>query len=455
MLQTLNKIKKETLARVGNKFDKDFRSDKNKEVRIILRNSYIIDPSSVEEYIAKDGYFAVEKALSNMKPGEVTEVVKASGLKGRSGGGFPTGVKWGFIPNNDDQKYIICNADEGESAATIDGVLMRQDPHSVIEGMILAGYAVGATIGYVYLRYEYPEANRVMLQAIEEATKNNLLGKNIMGSGFDFEIRMFRGAGAYICGEETAIISSIEGNRGNSKNKPPFPAIKGLFDKPTVINNVETLAVVPQIILQGADWYKSVGIEGSEGSKVFALTGHVKYPKSVEVPLGTTLRELVELGGGMRDGREFKAFVTGSPNITMLGKEDLDMPVAFPDFKARQVMVGSGGVVIVDDKTCMVDFIHFNTELLSLESCGRCTPCRTGTRRMTQFLAKIKDGEADIKDLDKMTELAEHMRTASLCGLGIAMGMTWHTAMHSFKDEFIEHISDNKCRAGKCFKEVK
>ncbi len=455
MLQTLNKIKSETLKAVGDKFNKDYRFNKEKEVRIVLKNSYIIDPLSVDEYIARDGYFAVQKALFDMKPADVTEAVKASGLKGRSGGGFPTGVKWGFIPKNDQQKYIICNADEGESAATVDGVLMRQDPHSVIEGMILAGYAVGATIGYVYLRYEYPEANRIMLQAIEEATKKNLLGKNIMGSGFDFEIRMFRGAGAYICGEETAIISSIQGQRGNSINKPPFPAIKGLFGMPTVINNVETLAVVPQILMNGADWYKSTGIEGSEGSKVFALTGHVKFPKSVEVPLGTTIRELVELGGGMRDGREFKAFVTGSPNITMLGKEDLDMPVAFPEFKERQVMVGSGGTVIVDDSTCMVEFIHFNTELLSYESCGRCTPCRTGTRRMTQFLEKIKSGQADIKDLDKMTELAEHMRTASLCGLGIAMGMTWHTAMHSFKDEFVEHIEEKKCRAGRCFKEVK
>ena len=258
MLTELKKIKSDTLKSVGNKFDKDFRFDKEKEVRIVLKNSYIINPLSVDEYIARDGYFAVQKALFDMKPGEVTEVVKASGLKGRSGGGFPTGVKWGFIPNNDQQKYIICNADEGESAATIDGVLMRQDPHSVIEGMILAGYAVGATIGYVYLRYEYPKAYEVMLAAIEEATKKNLLGKNIMGSGFDFEIRMFRGAGAYICGEETAIISSIEGKRGNSINKPPFPAIKGLFGMPTVINNVETLAVVPQILMNGASAVRAI-----------------------------------------------------------------------------------------------------------------------------------------------------------------------------------------------------
>ncbi len=455
MLTELKKIKKATLASVGKKFDKDFRFDKKKEVRIVLKNSYIIDPLNVDEYIARDGYFAVQKALFDLKPEEVTGMVKDSGLKGRSGGGFPTGVKWGFIPKNDQQKYIICNADEGESAATIDGVLMRQDPHSVIEGMILAGYAVGATIGYVYLRYEYPDALKVMQEAIEQAEKRNLLGKNIMGSDFDFEIRIFRGAGAYICGEETAIISSIQGQRGNSINKPPFPAIKGLFGMPTVINNVETLAVVPQIVMNGADWYKSTGIEGSEGSKVFALTGQLKQPKSVEVPLGTTIRELVELGGGMRDGREFKAFVTGSPNITMLGKEDLDMPVAFPEFKERKVMVGSGGTVFLDDSTCMVEFIHFNTDLLALESCGRCTPCRTGTRRMAQFLEKIKNGEAELKDLDKMTELAQHMETASLCGLGIAMGMTWHTAMTSFKDEFIEHIEEHKCRAGKCFKEVK
>ncbi|XMB86637.1 NADH-ubiquinone oxidoreductase-F iron-sulfur binding region domain-containing protein [Mycoplasmatota bacterium WC44] len=450
--KTLKQIKTDTLKSVGNKFDKDLRFDKEKEVRIVLKNSYIIDEYSIDEYIARDGYFALEKAVNEMKPTEVTEVVKDSGLKGRSGGGFPTGVKWGFIPKNDDQKFIICNADEGESAATVDGVLMRQDPHSVLEGMALAGYAVGATKGYIYLRYEYPVAEKVLNKAIEDAVANNILGKNIFGSDFNFEVEVFKGAGAYVCGEETAIISSIEGNRGNSRNKPPFPAIKGLFGKPTVINNVETLSVVPQIITNGADWYKSTGIQGSEGSKVFTLTGHVKEPKTVEVPLGLTIRELVELAGGMREGRELKAFVTGSPNITMLGKEDIDMPVAFPEFKERQVMVGSGGVVIVDDQTCMIDFIHFNTDLLSLESCGRCTPCRVGTRRTTQFLEKIKKGEATIADFEKMQDLAEHMRTASLCGLGIAVGMTMHTAMHSFKDEFLAHIKDHKCAAGKCFK---
>lgn len=452
MLQKLEQIQKDTLKAVGKKFDVDLRHDKKKEVRIVLKNSYVIDPESIDEYIARDGYKAAHKALFDLDSETIINEVKESGLKGRSGGGFPTGVKWSFIPKNDVQKYIICNADEGESAATVDGVLMRQDPHSVIEGMIIAGKATNASQGYVYIRYEYPKALKIMQKAIDDAKAKNLLGKDIMGSGFDFDIKMFRGAGAYICGEETAIISSIEGKRGNSKNKPPFPAVEGLFGQPTIINNVETLSVVPQIILNGADWYKSTGIPGSEGSKVFTITGQVKEPKTVEVPLGTTIHELVDLAGGMRDGRTFKAFVTGSPNITMLGAEDFDMPIAFPEFKERQVMVGSGGTVILDDSTCIVDFMHFNTELLSFESCGRCTPCRVGTRRMTQFLDKIRKGEATMDDLDKMKDLAEHMRTSSLCGLGIAVGMTMYSAMFRFEDEFVAHIKDHKCEAGKCFK---
>ncbi|XMB67684.1 NADH-ubiquinone oxidoreductase-F iron-sulfur binding region domain-containing protein [Mycoplasmatota bacterium zrk1] len=451
-IKLLKKIKDDTLKSVGNKFDKDYRTNKEKEVRIVLKNSYVIDKDSIDEYIARDGYFALNKAITEMKPEEVTEVVKDSGLKGRSGGGFPTGLKWGFIPKEKGQKYIICNADEGESAATVDGVLMRQDPHSVLEGMALAGYAIGASKGYIYLRYEYPVCLEVLNKAIKDAKEKGLLGKNILGTDFEFEVEVFRGAGAYVCGEESAIINSIEGNRGNSKSKPPFPAVKGLFSKPTLINNVETLSVVPQIILNGADWYKSTGIPGSEGSKVFTLTGHLNSPKTVEVPLGITIRELIELGGGMRDNKKFKAFVTGSPNVTMLGSEDIDLPVAFPEFKERQVMVGSGGVVILDDKTCMVDFTHFNVDLLNIESCGRCTPCRVGTKRAAQLLEKIKEGSASLKDLNKLIELAEHLRTASLCGLGQAVGMTMHTAMNSFKDEFLAHINEHECAAGKCFK---
>lgn len=452
MIHELRKIQTEVLKTNKDKFSVDNRYDKDKEVRVVLKNSYIIDPSSIDEYIARGGYMALHKALFDMKPQDIIEEVKSSGLKGRSGGGFPTGVKWSFIPNQEGQKYIICNADEGESAATVDGVLMRQDPHSVLEGMAIAGKAVGATVGYVYIRYEYPQALKQMQQAIDLAVEKNLLGKNIMGSGFDFEVKMFRGAGAYICGEETAIISSIEGNRGNSKNKPPFPAIEGLFGKPTIINNVETLAVVPQIIENGADWYKSTGIPGSEGSKVFSITGQVKEPRTVEVPLGTTIRELVDLAGGMKEGRKFKAFVTGSPNITLLGPEDIDMPIAFPEFKERQVMVGSGGTVVLDDSTCIVDFMYFNTQLLSEESCGRCTPCRVGSRRVAQFLDKVRKGEATMEDLEKMKDLSEHMREASLCGLGIAVGMTMYSAMFRFEEEFVRHIKDHKCDAGKCFK---
>jgi NADH:ubiquinone oxidoreductase subunit F (NADH-binding) len=454
MIQELNRIQQETLAKVGPKFNVDLRYNKDKEVHIKLKNAYIIDPYSIDEYIARDGYKALHKVLFSMTPESVIDEVKKSGLKGRSGGGFPTGVKWSFVKKSDQQHYIIMNADEGESAATIDGVLMRQDPHSAIEGMVIAGFATGATIGYVYIRYEYPEAQRIMEHAIEQAKAKNLLGQNIMGSGFDFEVIMYRGAGAYICGEETAIISSIEGLRGNSKNKPPFPAVQGLFNKPTIINNVETLSVVPQIVLNGGEWFASFGVEGSEGTKVFTLTGQLKEPKTVEVPLGTTIRELIELGGGMREGRQFKAFVTGSPNITMLGPNDIDMPVRFDLFKERQVMVGSGGTVFLDDSTCLMQFMHFNVDLLAIESCGRCTPCRAGTRKMTQFFEKIIQGEATMDDLQKMKDLAEYMQSASLCGLGIAMGMTMYSALYSFEDEFVEHIRDRHCRCGKCFKEA-
>lgn len=450
-LKTLQSIKKETLNNVGNKFDQDTRSHE-KEVRVVLKNVDIINPESIDEYIARDGYFGLEKALTTLKPEEVLQMVDDAGLRGRSGGGFPTGLKWRFTAKAEgDQKYVVCNADEGEPAAFMDGALLEKDPHSVIEGMILAGYAIGATEGYNYIRWEYPEAYRIFTQAVEQAREKGLLGKNLFGSGFDFDIFTFMGAGAYECGEETALLSSIEGDRGNAKNKPPFPANKGLWQKPTIINNVETLVNVPLIVFNGVDWFRGFGTEKSSGTKCFGLTGKVKEPKLIEVPMGITLRELVyDIGGGFPEGRKFKAIATSQPNFGVLAEEHLDTTVEYDTIAKFGAMMGSGGMIVLDDTDCIVDFTRFNMEFLADESCGRCTPCREGTLRMTEILEKICHGEGTMKDLDLLQKLATMAGDNALCGLGQATVPPVFTTINNFREEYLAHINDKKCPAGKC-----
>ncbi len=423
-----------------------------KQKRVALRNCGIIDPENINEYIAKDGYMALIKSLTQMTPEEVTNLMKASGLRGRGGAGFPTGMKWSFAaPNKADQKYIICNADEGDPGAFMDRSVLEGDPHSVLEAMAIAGYAIGATKGFIYVRAEYPVAVRRLEIAIEQARELGLLGKNIFDSGFDFDIETRLGAGAFVCGEETALMQSIEGKRGMSRVKPPFPANKGLWGKPTVINNVETLANIAQVVHRGPEWFRSFGTEKSPGTKVFALGGKIVNTGLVEVPMGTTLREVIyDIGGGCPNGKKFKAVQTGGPSGGCLTEAFLDTPIEYETLMAAGSMMGSGGMIVMDEDNCMVDIARFFLEFTVDESCGKCTPCRVGTKRMLTILEKITSGKGNLEDLDELESLANSVKDSSLCGLGQTAPNPVLATLKNFRDEYVAHVVDKKCPAKQC-----
>ncbi len=420
--------------------------------RVALRNCGVIDPENINEYIARDGYQALAKALNTMTPDEVIQCVKDSGLRGRGGGGFPTGVKWALCaPNKARQKYVVCNADEGDPGAFMDRSVLEGDPHSIIEAMAIAGYAIGATKGYVYVRAEYPIAVNRLQIAIDQARELGLLGKNIFNSKFDFDMEIRLGAGAFVCGEETALMTSIEGNRGEPRPRPPYPAVKGLFNSPTVENNVETFANIPQIILNGAQWFASMGTEKSKGTKVFALGGNITHTGLVEVPMGTTLREIIEdIGGGIPNGKRFKAAQTGGPSGGCIPAALIDTEIDYDNLTAIGCMMGSGGLIVMDEDTCMVDIAKFFLEFTVDESCGKCTPCRVGTKRLLEILNKITDGNGTMEDLDRMEELCNYIKANSQCGLGQTAPNPVLATLKFFKDEYIAHIQNKKCPAGVC-----
>ena len=423
-----------------------------KQHRVALRNCGVINPENIEEYIAVDGYQALGKVLTEMTPQQVIDVILASGLRGRGGAGFPTGKKWSFAAANQaDQKYVCCNADEGDPGAFMDRSVLEGDPHVVLEAMAIAGYAIGASQGYIYVRAEYPIAVHRLQIAINQAREYGLLGKDIFGTGFNFDIDLRLGAGAFVCGEETALMTSIEGNRGEPRPRPPFPAVKGLFAKPTILNNVETYANIPQIILKGADWFASMGTEKSKGTKVFALGGKINNTGLVEVPMGTTLREIIEeIGGGIPGGKKFKAAQTGGPSGGCIPAEHLDVPIDYDNLIAIGSMMGSGGLIVMDEDTCMVDIAKFFLEFTVDESCGKCTPCRVGTKRLYEMLDKITRGQATMEDLDKLEDLCYYIKNNSLCGLGQTAPNPILSTLRYFKDEYIAHIVDKTCPAGVC-----
>lgn len=423
-----------------------------KQERIALRNCGKINPEDITEYIAMDGYEALGKALTTMTPQEVIDVMKASGLRGRGGAGFPTGLKWQFEKDQEsDEKYVICNADEGDPGAFMDRSILEGDPHAIIEGMAIMAYAVGAQTGYIYIRAEYPIAVHRLKVAIKQARELHLLGDNILGTNFSFELEIRLGAGAFVCGEETALIASIEGKRGMPTPKPPFPAVKGVWGKPTSINNVETLANVAQIILKGADWYSSIGTEKSKGTKVFALGGKIQNTGLVEIPMGTTLREIIyEIGGGCPNGKKFKAVQTGGPSGGCLTEKELDTPIDYDNLIQAGSMMGSGGMIVLDEDSCMVDVARFYMEFIVEESCGKCTPCRVGTKRLLEMLIKITKGEGTLEMLDEMEELCYQIKDTALCGLGQTAPNPILSTLSHFRDEYIAHIVDKKCPAGVC-----
>ncbi len=423
-----------------------------KQHRVALRNCGVIDPENIEEYIAYDGYQALAKALTQMTPQDVIQTVIDSGLRGRGGGGFPTGRKWSFTAANQaDQKYVVCNADEGDPGAFMDRSVLEGDPHCIVEAMALCGYATGATEGYVYVRAEYPIAVQRLQKAIDDARAYGLLGKNIFGSGFDFDLFIRLGAGAFVCGEETALMTSIEGNRGEPRPRPPYPAVKGLFGKPTTENNVETFANIPQIILHGAEFFNTMGTETSKGTKVFALGGKINNTGLVEVPMGTTLREIVEdIGGGIPKGKKFKAAQTGGPSGGCLPADLLDIEIDYDNLVAKGAMMGSGGLIVMDEDDCMVDIAKFFLKFTVDESCGKCTPCRVGTRRLLEILEKITSGKGTMEDLDRMEKLCHYIKENSLCGLGQTAPNPVLSTYERFKDEYIAHVVDKKCPAGVC-----
>lgn len=425
-----------------------------KQHRIALRNCGVINPACIDEYIGRNGYEALGKVLKTMTPDDVIQVILDSGLRGRGGGGFPTGKKWQLARNlvkDADQKYVCCNADEGDPGAFMDRSVLEGDPHVVIEAMAIAGYAIGATQGYIYIRAEYPIAVQRLQIAIDQAREYGLLGKNIFDSGFDFDLDIRLGAGAFVCGEETALMTSIEGNRGEPRPRPPFPAESGLFKKPTVLNNVETYANIPQIILNGADWFASMGTEKSKGTKVFALGGKIHNTGLVEVPMGTTLREVIyEIGGGIPNGKAFKAAQTGGPSGGCIPAEHLDIPIDYDNLIAIGSMMGSGGLIVMDEDNCMVDIAKFFLQFTVDESCGKCTPCRIGTKRLYEMLEKITSGNATMEDLDKMEKLCYYIKNNSLCGLGQTAPNPVLSTLRYFKDEYIAHVKDKKCPAGVC-----
>ena len=423
-----------------------------KQKRVALRNCGVINPEVIDEYIAMDGYAALGKVLTEMTPQEVIDTVLASGLRGRGGGGFPTGRKWMFAAANQaDQKYVCCNADEGDPGAFMDRSVLEGDPHAVIEAMAIAGYAIGASQGYIYVRAEYPIAVERLKIAINQAHEYGLLGDNIFGTDFCFDLHIRLGAGAFVCGEETALLTSIEGNRGEPRPRPPFPAVKGLYGKPSIINNVETYANIPQIILKGAEWFASMGTEKSKGTKVFALGGKINNTGLVEIPMGTTLREIVyEIGGGSPNGREFKAAQTGGPSGGCITKENLDVPIDYDNLIAIGSMMGSGGLIVMDDTSCMVDIAKFFLEFTVDESCGKCTPCRVGTRRLLEILNKITDGKGTLEDLDKLEALCYYIKENSLCGLGQTAPNPVLSTLKNFREEYEAHVVEKRCPAGVC-----
>lgn len=423
-----------------------------KQKRIALRNCGVINPEVIEEYIAMDGYSALGKVLTEMKPEEVIQVIKDSGLRGRGGGGFPTGLKWSLAAQNDaDQKYVCCNADEGDPGAFMDRSVLEGDPHSVLEAMAIAGYAIGATQGYIYIRAEYPIAVERLQIAIQQARELGLLGKNIFGSGFDFDIELRLGSGAFVCGEETSLLASIEGHRGEPRPRPPYPAVKGLYGKPTILNNVETYANIAQIILHGAEWFQSIGTERSKGTKVFALGGKIKHTGLVEVPMGTTLREIVEeIGGGVSDGGKFKAAQTGGPSGGCIPAKFLDIEIDYDNLTEIGAMMGSGGLIVMDESTCMVDIAEFFLRFTVDESCGKCTACRIGTKRLLEMLEKITSGRGEDGDIEKLESLCHYIKDNSLCALGQTAPNPVLSTLQYFRDEYVAHVHDHRCPAGAC-----
>ena len=425
-----------------------------KQYRIVLRNCGVIDPEKIEDYIARDGYKAIEKVLFEMTPEQVVEEMLKSGLRGRGGAGFPTGMKWKFAQQQPKgQKYMVCNADEGDPGAYMDRSTLEGDPHSILEAMTIAGYAIGASKGFIYIRAEYPLAIRRLEVAIEQARDLGLLGEDILGSGFSFDIELRFGAGAFVCGEETALLQSIEGNRGMPKPRPPFPAVKGLWGRPTVINNVETLANIPVIINKGADWFSKIGTATSKGTKVFALTGKVNNSGLIEVPMGTTLREIIfDIGGGIRGGHQFKAAQTGGPSGGIIPPQFLDTPIDYENLAKIGSIMGSGGLIVMDETDCVVDIAKFYLDFTVDESCGKCAPCRIGGRKLLNYLKKITDGRGTEDDIVQMQNISDAMCKASLCGLGQTASNPVRSTLRYFMDEYMEHIKDKKCRAGKCSK---
>ena len=440
----------ETIENVSLNDTAFYRSQK----RVALRNCGVINPEVIDEYIAMDGYQALGKVLTEMTPEDVIKTILDSGLRGRGGGGFPTGKKWELARNlvpDADQKYVACNADEGDPGAFMDRSVLEGDPHALIEAMAIAGYAIGANQGFVYVRAEYPIAVRRLQIAIDQAREYGLLGKDIFGTGFDFDMDIRLGAGAFVCGEETALMTSIEGKRGEPRPRPPFPAAKGLFGKPTVLNNVETYANIPQIILKGADWFASMGTERSKGTKVFALGGKIKNTGLVEVPMGTTLRQIIEeIGGGIPNGKKFKAAQTGGPSGGCIPAHLIDTPIDYDNLIEIGSMMGSGGLIVMDEDSCMVDIAKFFLEFTVDESCGKCTPCRVGTKRLLELLEKITDGKGTLEDIDRLEELCNYIKNNSLCGLGQTAPNPVLATLKFFRDEYIAHVVDKKCPAGVC-----
>jgi NADP-reducing hydrogenase subunit HndC len=423
-----------------------------KQKRVALRNCGVINPENIEEYIGTGGYEALGIVLTEKKPEDVIQILLDSGLRGRGGAGFPTGLKWKFAADNDaEQKYVCCNADEGDPGAFMDRSVLEGDPHVVLEAMAIAGYAIGASQGYIYVRAEYPIAVKRLEIAIGQAREYGLLGKDIFSSGFDFDIQLRLGAGAFVCGEETALMTSIEGNRGEPRPRPPFPAVKGLFQRPTILNNVETYANIPQIIVKGPQWFASMGTEKSKGTKVFALGGKINNTGLVEIPMGTTLREIVEeIGGGIPGDKKFKAAQTGGPSGGCIPAEHFDVPIDYDNLLAIGSMMGSGGLIVMDEDNCMVDIAKFFLEFTVDESCGKCTPCRVGTRRMLEILEKITKGQAVLEDLDKLEELCYHLKSNSLCALGQTAPNPVLSTLRYFREEYVAHIVDKRCPAGVC-----
>ena len=423
-----------------------------KQLRIALRNCGFIDPENIEECIGRDGYSALAKCLTEMTPEAVIDEIKRSGLRGRGGGGFPTGLKWEFARKYQaDQKYVVCNADEGDPGAFMDRSIMEGDPHSVIEAMAICGYSIGASKGLVYIRAEYPLAIERLRIAIEQAEKYGLLGENILGTDFSFHIEIRYGAGAFVCGEETALIHSMEGHRGEPTTKPPFPAESGYLNKPTNVNNVETLANIPVILNKGADWFASIGTERSKGTKVFALAGKINNVGLIEVPMGTTLREVIyEIGGGIKNGKKFKAVQTGGPSGGCLTEKHLDTPIDFDNLLAAGSMMGSGGMIVMDEDDCMVAVAKFYLEFIVEESCGKCSPCRIGNKRLLEILTRITEGKGTMEDLDNLRNLSQVIKDTALCGLGQTSPNPVLSTLEHFYDEYVAHIRDHKCPAGKC-----